>query len=250
MNQHYENLASPPKDALKKIDFGALRGKSDINPQWRYEALTKEFGLCGQGWKFEIVNTWTEPVPATHELMIFALVNLYIKEGDEWSAPIPGFGGDFLIVSNKSGVKGNDEGYKMAVTDALGTAAKMVGVAADVYRGRMESKYSRRAEADQEPAKAKAEPKAAKTKAADPKVDYKSVTLRKIAAAAKEIGLTGEDVKGIIFDRYKKDSSAGMTDAEVADLESHLVEYAAEYKDTEAIMMGESLLHEDAGDRI
>ena len=69
MNAHYEKMASPPSDALKKIDYGALKGKSDINPQWRYEALTQEFGLCGQGWKFEIVNTWTEPCPATQELM-------------------------------------------------------------------------------------------------------------------------------------------------------------------------------------
>lgn len=83
--------------------------------------------------------------------------------------------------------------------------------------------------------KQKAKVKATKQKAADnPKADYKSVTLHKIAAAAQEIGLTGEDVKGIIFDRYKKESSAGMTDAEVKDLDENLVSYAAEYKDNEA----------------
>lgn len=83
--------------------------------------------------------------------------------------------------------------------------------------------------------KQKAKAKATKQKAADnPKADYKSVTLHKIAAAAQEIGLTGEDVKGIIFDRYKKESSAGMTDAEVKDLDENLVSYAAEYKDNEA----------------
>jgi hypothetical protein len=36
----------------------------------------------------------------------------------------------------------SDEGYKMAVTDALGTALKMLGVGADVYAGRWDgSKY-------------------------------------------------------------------------------------------------------------
>ncbi len=231
MNAHYENLASPPADAVKKIDGGKLKGFSDINPQWRYEALTQEFGLCGVGWKFEIANTFTEPVPATQEMMIFVQVNLYVKDGDQWSDPIPGFGGDFLIVKDKNGIHGNDEGYKMAITDALGSAAKVIGVAADVYRGRMDSKYSNR--------NAAPKAQATKPKAADPKDDYKSVTLRKIAAAAKEIGLTGEDVKGIIFDRYKKESSAGMTDAEVKDLDENLVGYAAEYKDNEAILMGE-----------
>ena len=98
MNAHYENLASPPADAVKQITGGKLKGFSDINPQWRYEALTNEFGLCGVGWKFEIANTFTEPISATQELMIFVQVNLYVKEGDQWSEPIPGFGGDFLIV--------------------------------------------------------------------------------------------------------------------------------------------------------
>ena len=240
MNKHYENLASPPKDALKKIDFGALKGKSDINPQWRYEALTKEFGLCGQGWKFEIVNTWTEPVPATKELMIFAQVNLYIKDGDEWSAPIPGFGGDFLITSNKSGVKGNDEGYKMAVTDALGTAAKMVGVAANVYRGLMESKYSKRAEAAQEPVETK--PKAPAKKKEDPAVepvDANAVAWHKVCETAKRLTISKDDIKEIVKRHYNKNTWAELTDAEAADIAAHLENYAIELIDEEALMMGE-----------
>ena len=40
--KHYDALRSVPKDALKTIEFGNLKGKSDINPQWRYEAMTKE----------------------------------------------------------------------------------------------------------------------------------------------------------------------------------------------------------------
>ena len=34
----YEKLQTPPNDALKPIGFGNLKGKSDINPRWRYEA--------------------------------------------------------------------------------------------------------------------------------------------------------------------------------------------------------------------
>ena len=44
--------------------------------------------------------------------------------------------------SDPKRAKPNDEGYKMAITDALGTAMKVIGVAADIYRGNFDgSKY-------------------------------------------------------------------------------------------------------------
>lgn len=224
MNAHYDNLASPPADAVKQITGGKLKGFSDINPQWRYEALTNEFGLCGVGWKFEIANTFTEAVPATQELMIFVRVNLYVKEGDQWSEPIPGFGGDFLIFKDKNGIHGNDEGYKMAITDALGSAAKVIGVAADIYRGRMESKYSR-----------PAAPPAPKPQA--PKAPRKVDSLRAIAAAAKELGATPDDLKEVMRRHYNKASSNELTDAEAADMEKNFVSYVAEIKDDDAKLM-------------
>lgn len=144
MDERYQRLSNVPENALKKIDFGKLKGKSDINPQWRYEALTEVFGLCGFGWKYEITDTKTVPVPATGETLVFVFVNLFVKEANGgWSDPIPGSGGDFLIVKDKNGIHGNDEAFKMATTDALGTAAKMVGVAATVYRGLYGTKYAR-----------------------------------------------------------------------------------------------------------
>ncbi len=141
MFKHYEALRSVPKDALKPIEFGNLKGKSDINPQWRYEAMTKEFGPCGIGWKFEVVNTWTQPAN-DDQVMVFVEVKAYIKDGNEWSYPVPAIGGDFLLKKDKNGLHGNDEAYKMATTDALGTALKMFGVAADIYRGMNDTKYS------------------------------------------------------------------------------------------------------------
>jgi hypothetical protein len=224
MNAHYERLAKPPSDAVKQITGGKLKGFSDINPQWRYEALTNEFGLCGVGWKFEIANTFTEPIPATQELMIFVQVNLYVKDGDKWSEPIPGFGGDFLIFKDKNGIHGNDEGYKMAITDALGSAAKVIGVAADIYRGRMESKYSR-----------PAAPPAPKPQA--PKAPRKVDSLRAIAAAAKEIGVTNDDIKEVMRRHFDKGASNELTDAEVAEMEKNFVGWVAEVKDDHSKLM-------------
>jgi len=137
----YKTLATPPKTALREIQAGRLRGKSDINPQWRIEAMTEQFGLCGIGWKYTIDRLWIEP-GSENQTMAFALVSIYIKTDGEWSAPIPGIGGNMIITKEKSGLYTSDEGFKMAVTDALSVAMKFIGVAADIYRGTYDTKYS------------------------------------------------------------------------------------------------------------
>lgn len=131
----------PPAHALKLITGGRLSGMSDISPQWRYYALTEAFGPCGVGWKFIIKRTWTEP-GADGAMFAFAEIELYVKIDGEWSEPIPGIGGSMLIAKESKGMFNSDEAHKMSVTDALGTAAKMIGVGADIYMGRWDgSKY-------------------------------------------------------------------------------------------------------------
>ena len=138
----YESLARPPKDALREIQAGKLKGKTDINPQWRYKAMTEKFGLVGIGWKYEVQKLWTE-VGAGNEKLAFAQVAVFVKDGDAWSEPIVGIGGSKLVQFEKGAAVSNDEGYKMAVTDAFSTALKMLGVAADIYAGRWDgTKYN------------------------------------------------------------------------------------------------------------
>ena len=142
--QIYKKLSQPPKGALREIKAGDLKGKTDINPQWRYEAMTETFGLVGLGWKYEIQKLWTEP-GANGETLAFAQVAVFVRDPDtkEWSDPIVGIGGRKLINKFSAGPKSNDEGYKMAVTDAFSTSLKMIGVAADIYAGRWDgSKYN------------------------------------------------------------------------------------------------------------
>jgi len=124
----------PPKSALKEIQAGRMKGQSDINPQWRYKAMTEAFGVVGIGWKFTIDKMWTEQA-ANNEVMAFVCVSVYIKDGDKWSDAIPGNGGSTLIVSEKNGMYNDNDAYKKATTDALSTSMKMLGVAADVYMG-------------------------------------------------------------------------------------------------------------------
>lgn len=146
----WDKLATPPRDALKTISGGRLAGKSDINPQWRYKVMTEVFGACGIGWKYSIDKLWTEP-GTEGEVFAFAQVSVYTKAttegmagptGGYWSAPIPGVGGHKLIESERAGLHNNDEAFKMAVTDALSVALKMLGVAAEVYLGHFDSKYA------------------------------------------------------------------------------------------------------------
>jgi hypothetical protein len=140
--ENWNKLKTPPASALKKIDGGRLKGKTDINPQWRYEAMTSVFGECGIGWKWEIVKLWTEPAPEG-QVFAFAQVNVYICYGAEQSNPIPGIGGSMLIEKEKNGLHANDEAYKMATTDALSVALKFLGVGSDIYMGKFDgSKYN------------------------------------------------------------------------------------------------------------
>lgn len=132
--ENWKRLSQPPKWALKQIQAGRLKGKSDINPQWRYQALTEVYGECGTGWKYTIDSIWHEDAPDGQKFA-FARISLQVVNEGQWSEPIPGIGGHMLIQQEKSGLHANDEAYKMAVTDALSTAMKMLGVAADVYAG-------------------------------------------------------------------------------------------------------------------
>jgi len=138
----YNKLKQPPKWALRTIQAGRLKGKTDINPQWRYQAMTEVYGPCGVGWVFDIDKLWTEPGP-DGQVFAFASIGLKTKQAGEWSEPIIGIGGNMLVAKEKAGLHANDEAFKMAVTDALSTAMKMLGVAADIYAGLWDgAKYS------------------------------------------------------------------------------------------------------------
>ena len=148
----FDKASEPPATALKRIGGGRLAGKTDINPQWRNRAMTDTFGLCGFGWKYTIDRQWTEPT-GNGEVMAFVNISLYVKDGETWSEAIPGTGGSMLIANEKNGPYNSDEAFKMAQTDALSVAMKMIGIASAIYEGRWDgSKYDRET-VQQEPAK-------------------------------------------------------------------------------------------------
>lgn len=149
--EYWNKLKRPPASALKPISGGRMNGKTDINPQWRYHAMTEIFGPVGFGWTYSIDKQWTE-TGATGETMAFCNVSVTVNRNGEWSKPVPGTGGSTLIQSEKTGLRSNDEAFKMALTDALSVALKMFGVAADIYAGLWDgAKYKTDGQSEQKP---------------------------------------------------------------------------------------------------
>lgn len=137
----YKGFEQPPEWAMKPIKGGRMSGKTDINPQWRIEALTEKYGPCGIGWTYTIERQWTQE--CGQEIGAFVNITLKYKTNAQngWSEPIPGTGGNMLYVQEKNGLHFNDDAFKMALTDALSVACKSLGVGANVYKGMCDSKY-------------------------------------------------------------------------------------------------------------
>lgn len=137
----YEKVRSVPDNAKKPIQAGRLKGKTDINPMWRIKVLTETFGICGFGWKYEVIEKRLEKVDSG-EVAAFVDINLYIKVEGEWSEAIPGTGGSSFIAKEKAGLYVSDECFKMALTDAISVACKALGIGADVYWNADVTKYN------------------------------------------------------------------------------------------------------------
>lgn len=140
-NLHIYNAAREvPPEAQKQFNNGRFSG-TDINPMWRIKKLTELFGPCGIGWYYEVLSERSERL--TDDTLIAVVdLNLYIKHDGEWSKPIFGTGGNQLISKTKNGVSTSDEGYKMALTDALSVACKALGIGANVYFQKDTTKYT------------------------------------------------------------------------------------------------------------
>lgn len=137
----YERIRQVPEEAVKTISAGRLKGMSDINPMWRIKRLTEEFGICGFGWKYEIIRMWNEN-GGNGVISSFVHINLFVKMDGEWSEAIQGIGGSSFVTNEKNGLYTSDECYKMALTDAISVACKALGMGADVYWEKDSTKYN------------------------------------------------------------------------------------------------------------
>jgi hypothetical protein len=197
----WNKLRTPPKDALKPIIGGRLKGKSDINPTWRMQAMTEVFGPVGMGWTYTIDEI--RMVDGSEgQVVCFVRVSVKYKLNGEWSEPIPGVGGSMFIERESKGPWTSDEAVKMATTDALGVALKALGVAADVYRGHYDGKHNtaRPAEPRQAPPPPKPESKQAPRSTSSEPAGMMDHHRRVMSAIdeAKAHGLSAQDVREVL----------------------------------------------------
>lgn len=138
----YNATRAVPKEAQKTIGGGRLKGMTDINPMWRIKMLTEQFGVCGIGWYYEIIDKWLETSMASDEIIANVRINLYVQIDGVWSKPIQGVGGSMFIAREKGGIYTDDECYKKALTDAISVACKALGFGADIYWSKDSTKYT------------------------------------------------------------------------------------------------------------
>ncbi len=149
----YNRFRAVPKEAQKTIQGGNLNGKTDINPMWRIKMLTDTFGPCGFGWYTKIIEHWddTQTIGGNTERVAWVRLELYVKQGGEWSVGIEGIGGSKYAGKGR-GSELNDEAFKMAETDAISVACKKLGIGADIYWDKDNTKYTQGQQPKAQPA--------------------------------------------------------------------------------------------------
>ena len=147
--QIWQALEKTADEAKKPIEAGRLKGFTDINPCWRMKRLTEVFGPCGIGWKFVITDKQIIP-GADGVVSAFVDILLYYKQDGEWSEGVPGMGGASFVAKESKGLYTSDECFKMALSDAIGTACKALGMSADIYFSKDRSKYTTAQDASEE----------------------------------------------------------------------------------------------------
>jgi len=168
---------------------------------WRIKTLTEVFGPCGVGWKYEITSQRIEE-GANGEKAAFVDILLYYRDGEEWSAPVPGSGGSMFVSKEKNGLYTDDECFKKALTDAIGIGFKALGGAANVYWQQDRTKYD---------SEDKPEPVTA-------------AQLKQIKEAADSAGIDKTSLLGMAKDMFGVTDSKVLTGDQAHQLEAKLKE--------------------------
>lgn len=130
-------MATTDKNYTKDFKKAGGFGGTDINPQWRMRRMTEQFGPVGVGWGYEVKRTWREDFGNIPFVFAEVVLWYYPSDADETPAQTgPQIGGT-------DASRASDEAYKMAITDGLGKCMAQIGLAADVYLGEFDTKYSR-----------------------------------------------------------------------------------------------------------
>lgn len=125
---------------VKPITGKQYKGNSP-KPYWIVERLTDEFGPCGIGWGFTIVNERMERL-SEDDVLHVALVRLWYILGDK-TGSLEQLGQTKATYMTSAGkLMVDEDAPKKSVTDALVKCASYLGFAGDIFSGRWDdSKY-------------------------------------------------------------------------------------------------------------
>lgn len=126
--------------AVKPITGKQYSGNSP-KPYWIVERLTDEFGPCGIGWGFSIINERFERFSETDSLHVAVVSFWYMLDGQRGELQQVGQT-KASYVSSKGVFILDEDAPKKSVTDALVKCASYLGFAGDIFSGMWDdSKY-------------------------------------------------------------------------------------------------------------
>jgi hypothetical protein len=179
-------FTTDPK-AVKPITGKQYNGNSP-KPYWIVERLTDEFGPCGIGWGFSILNERFERFSDTDSLHVAAVRFWYVLDGKrgeleqigQTKASYTTNAGKFML---------DEDAPKKSVTDALVKCASYLGFAGDIFSGRWDdSKYVKEAGAEWE-----ARRNAANEAPANPRAQY----ISDLSAELVDLHKAGKDMEAV-----------------------------------------------------
>lgn len=125
--------------AVKPITGKQYKGNSP-KPYWIVERLTDEFGPCGIGWGFTILNERMERL-TERDVLHVAVLRFWFKTGDQ-RGEFEQIGQTKAVYESKNGTMVDEDAPKKSVTDALVKCASYLGFAGDIFSGMWDdSKY-------------------------------------------------------------------------------------------------------------
>jgi hypothetical protein len=136
----WDRVCKTDPAAVKPITGKQYQGNSP-KPYYIVQRLTEEFGPCGTGWGFTILNERFERFGDTDSLHVAVVRFWYVLDGKrgeleqigQTKASYTSGAGKFIL---------DEDAPKKSVTDALVKCASYLGFAGDIFSGRWDdSKY-------------------------------------------------------------------------------------------------------------
>lgn len=120
---------------------GGFKGTS-INPTYNNKKVTEQFGMCGTGWGWDVINErYQRGAPilingkeVCKEITHVLQISFWYKLNGEIGR-IPSFGQTSYVGNNKNGIYTDEEAPKKSQTDAITKALSLLGFSADVFLG-------------------------------------------------------------------------------------------------------------------